>query len=412
MDKIIKIISLDIIPIVNKIRLYQEKSERINENDSLKIKKYFKELLLNLNALVLLYPKSSLLVNSLKKDLESFDFLNFKTFKSSNVALNYTPPLNNEFSFFIGVVKSQNSLPPRNNFFECFLTYREDPKNNNILYSDYPHPENICSSSKLILGSKGISQGNCVVFFPENIYGNLNLKKQKYALFFFNKFRQIFKEITIPNVKKIILKEDILSLKLSNKEFYQARCVWGYLHDYFHHQGPKPFNKNIKLKMNWFVGLLEEVKCDCQTIIECYRNKNIPYRKEIIEFVLFDRMFRYPFQLDNLTNFDSGTGFFIFNFLIKNNAIQKQSTKYTLNLEKTIYNMERLVNKILSIEEKTDEGLIKELSEALISNYMKVSNSKNRKITNVKEFEPLLHLKLNTKTYITNYNFLEKTSYY
>jgi hypothetical protein len=43
---------------------------------------------------------------------------------------------------------------------------------------------------------------------------------------------------------------------------------------------------------------------------------------------------------------------------------------------------------------------------------MKVSNSKKRKITDVKEFEPLLHLKLNTLTYITNYNFLEKTSYY
>jgi hypothetical protein len=50
MDKIIKIINLDIIPIVNQIRLYQEKSDRINENDSLKIKKHFEEPLLNLNA--------------------------------------------------------------------------------------------------------------------------------------------------------------------------------------------------------------------------------------------------------------------------------------------------------------------------------------------------------------------------
>lgn len=414
MDNTIRFINSDIVPLVNIIRSFQEISGEIKHENRTKTKEYFEKLITSLNVLETLYPECKSIVKSFNDDFNNFNLFKFNSFFfTSNIASNYSTPLNNEYSFFIGVVKSQNSLPPRGNFLECFITYREEPLSNNILYSEYPHPQNICSSSKLVTGSKGILSGNCVVFFPENIFSNINLKKQEYALFFFNKFKKIYKEISIPNTQKIIINWDIDSLYLSDKEFYDARCAWGYLHDYFHHQGPKPFNTNIKLKMNWFVGLLEEVKCDCQVIIECFRNKCIPYNNEIIEFIIFDRMFRYPFQEDNLVNFDSGTGFFLFNFLIENGSITKRGSFYEINKPKLIQNIIKLVEKILNIEKNEDENVIKKQSKLLVCRYIDVKEENNKKIiTNVKNYKILLDSKVNIKNYITNYNFSKENLHY
>ncbi|CAN0483728.1 unnamed protein product, partial [Scytosiphon promiscuus] len=102
---------------------------------------------------------------------------------------------------------------------------------------------------------------------------------------------------------------------------YKARCVWGYLHDYFHHQGPRPFDRHVSIKTRWFTGLLEEIKVDLQSLLAC-RTGGIPDGDAVAEFILLDRAFRYPLEPDWYRNFDSGTGLILLAMLEEHGALR------------------------------------------------------------------------------------------
>ena len=309
----------------------------------------------------------------------------------------YVSPKNNEYSFFIGVVKSQNSKTSKGFFLECFLVKREEPIECEVLYKKFPHPKNICQSTKLICGSNGVFENNCIVFFPENIKSSKRIFKQNFALFFFNKFKKIFEEQTLKNIDRLNINLNDFSKKglwsytscFSEQEIYISRCIWGYLHDYHHHQGIKPFDEFISLKTNWFVGLLEEVKVDFQTFLECIEN-DLPYSKLVAQYILFDRIFRYPFQEDRKFNFDSGTGVFIYNWFINEGVIINKEFDIFFNVNKINESANKLISKIVEIESLEDHEEIKEKSFYFVNEYVGVS--KKREIIDFREFKKVLEL--------------------
>ena len=66
-------------------------------------------------------------------------------------------------------------------------------------------------------------------------------------------------------------------------------------------------------------------------------------------------MFRYPLQPDCSSNFDSGTGVFLFNWLYRSGAIAEgQGTPIRIGLEATIGAIGDLVREIESIESISD----------------------------------------------------------
>lgn len=206
---------------------------------------------------------------------------------------------------------------------ETFLSQREDPYSPAYqeLYTQFPHPKNICQPSHLLSGSLGIMQGNNMVFFPENIQASRSLESQEYAVFFFNKFYDIYNKITIPKAQfvtdGIMIENPTFGNRRAN---YLARCVWGYLHDYFHHQGIRPFDENVSIKTRWFTGLIEEIKVDLEVWLACH-DSNIVDARVVAEFVLLERAFRYPCELDWNKNFDSGTGLLLLSLLEKSGVL-------------------------------------------------------------------------------------------
>ena len=103
------------------------------------------------------------------------------------------PPRDGAPFFFAGPLRLANG--GREGWrMECFLALREEPDSEayRSLYSMYPHPGNICQSSHLLIGSRGLVSGNNIVFFPENIQAEAPLEGQAYAVFFFNKFHRIY----------------------------------------------------------------------------------------------------------------------------------------------------------------------------------------------------------------------------
>ncbi|MFF1508051.1 DUF6421 family protein [Streptomyces sp. NPDC058326] len=225
--------------------------------------------------------------------------------------------------FFLAPLQSTNSAPPVGKRLDCFFALRKEPAALPELATSYPHPRNNCQSLVLITGSAGFRQGNCLVFFPENVAAHDKITEQPYAMFFYNKMRKIHETYALTGAEAVLTPESLprASTGLNADVCFEARAIWGYLHDSMHYQGLWPFDEHISLKMNWFVGLLEEIKVDAKTVLACADSGVVPFAAEQIDMILLERIFRYPQADDATRNFDSGTGVFLFSWLREHGAL-------------------------------------------------------------------------------------------
>ncbi|MEQ8965570.1 MAG: DUF6421 family protein [Azospirillaceae bacterium] len=285
----------------------------------------------------------------------------------------YRPPAGNGPTLFAGPVLATNGPAPRGHFLELFLAWRDEPAECDAVAGDWPHPKNKCQSTRLILASRGFSSGNCIVFFPENIAAAGAPTGQDYALFFFNKFHRIYHEQTLPELRRLFGPADRLtgagnwvSGTLGEAACYRARCVWGYLHDCFHHRGPRPLDAHLHVKLNWFTGLLEEIKVDAETALACLDGA-VPHGEAILQFVLFERMLRYPRQPDATRNFDSATGVLLYEWLRDKGAIHPaEEGRLAIDRSRLADALAALVDEVLRLEMIGDDSRYKTEARTLV----------------------------------------------
>src|SRR5690606_33376420 len=201
--------------------------------------------------------------------------------------------------FFLAPLQSTNSAPPVGKRLDCFFALRKEPAALPELAQAYPHPRNNCQSLLLITGSAGFRQGNCLVFFPENVAAHDKITEQPYAMFFYNKMRKIHETYALPGAAAVLTPESLPRAST----------------------GLGPFDQHISLKMNWFVGLLEEIKVDAKTVLACADSGVVPFAAEQIDMILLERVFRYPQADDATRNFDSGTGVLLYSWLREHGAL-------------------------------------------------------------------------------------------
>ncbi|MGW3350267.1 DUF6421 family protein [Nonomuraea rubra] len=264
-------------------------------------------------------------------------------------------PAEGELALFLAPVQTTNSTPPVGRRMECFLARRREPVTFHDLGERFPHPKNNCQSMVLHAASKGVREGNCLVFFPENVAARDRVTAQAYAMFFFSKFRKIHETYAIPAAVSVLgcRPGDLRSSGLDPDECYEARATWGYLHDYFHYQGRWPFDQNISLKMNWFVGLLEETKVDAKTILQC-AGGGVPHAEQQIDMILLERIFRYPLADDATRNFDSGTGVFLYSWLREHGAIGTDGDHRTFSHAAIIQAVQKYVDVMEDLERRVN----------------------------------------------------------
>jgi hypothetical protein len=222
-------------------------------------------------------------------------------------------PENGRPAAFIGpvILPNGDSTGP---FIEAFAVVRQDADCIGELQAAYPHPKAAFQSTKLLAASRGLRDGNCVVFFPENIPAAKPCQAQQFAWFFFNRHVRIY-ERTLAITARLFGagspfagETELRSAGVDQESVYQARCVWGYMHDYFHHTGPRPLDQHLALKTRWRTGLLEELKVDMKSAIACH-DEHVPYGDIVFEYIILERLLRYPAEPRPLRNFDAGTGF-------------------------------------------------------------------------------------------------------
>lgn len=241
---------------------------------------------------------------------------------------------------------------------EAFLARREEPSELLQFAAQFPHPCNRMQSLHLIAGSIGLRDGNCLIFFPECVATAEQVSKQEFAMFFFSKFEAFFRQISFSVGKRLFKGYSWKSEQLTSDEFYRARCVWGYLHDHFHHCGPRPLHlgNNLVVKQIHSAALLEELKVDCQVALAGLTNQ-IPFGLEVFEFVLLERICRYPLQPDAPYNIDALSGVFLFQWLLnKGGLLSNCGIEFVIQASMLKKSLNELVQIITAIEmENNDE---------------------------------------------------------
>lgn len=230
------------------------------------------------------------------------------------------PPEDGALAAFVGPVFLPNS-GDRSPRVRAFAVLRDEPAVLDALSCRYPHPRNVCQSTRFLVGSAGVRDSNNVVFFPENIPASTACDRQNFAWFFFNKHWNIYRQ-TLQIVDTVAGPDPFAGLvglpsqELSREAFYTARCVWGYLHDFHHHSGPRPLDENLALKTEWCAGVLEELKVDLRSAVDAVNDPEIPFGRTIFEWIILERCFRYPREPDGQQNADAASGCILLEFLL------------------------------------------------------------------------------------------------
>ncbi|MGN9867186.1 DUF6421 family protein [Bacillus swezeyi] len=367
---IVNMVNEQIVPQIHELQTYQNEEGQI-----VKHQKRAEQLLLQLiKDAGIIYETVHLKAAAQAFEQDVLDWISRgleKTPFFDRLLTAYRPPNDKDTTFFAASIVTPNGPHAKGCFFEAFLAIREEPAMMKPIEEEMPHPENGCQSLKLLAGTKGFTEEKCIVFFPENVKTKEKITTQTFAIFYFNKFYQIYHGDTLKRAQAIFENVPFKSADLHPDRTYEARVLWGYLHDYYHHCGKKPFHQHIQAKMNFFAGILEEIKVDCQSIL-ALSERQYDYWEEIIEFVLFERLLRYPSQHNATQNFDSGTGFFLFSWIIENGrSIQRGKEKpVSLDLRLCMNDLKKLVAEIEELEETEDDLAYKKAAESYVRRYL------------------------------------------
>jgi Family of unknown function (DUF6421) len=265
-------------------------------------------------------------------------------------------PADKELAMFAGPAFMPNS-GTNAPLFQLVLIMRDEPGSLHSVRESYPHHDSACQSTRVLTGSRHAREGQCVVLFPENIPASSEVTRQKFAWFFMNKHIPTY-QWTLARIRErcgdsLFAEGDPLaSPQLGADGMYDTRCCWAHLHEHHHQVGPRPLARNLALKTQRYTGLLEELKVDCQSVQACLRDATIPYRWEVFELVLFDRLFRYPCGDDALSNDDAGAGVLLGTWLLRHGVLNQSAGRPRLaSRAETVRAVDELVGEILAAEE-------------------------------------------------------------
>ncbi|MDI3410506.1 hypothetical protein QKW52_09720 [Bacillus sonorensis] len=247
---IVNLVDEKIVPQVHELQTYQNEKGEIAEN-----RERAKQLLLQLSEDAgMIYEAVDLqdAASAFKEDVQDWISRGLgETPYFDRLLTAYRPPQDQEATFFLAPVVTPNGPHTKGCFLKRFSPFETSLAMMKPIEEELPHPENGCQSLKLITGTKGFTEEKCIVFFPENVKTKEKITSQTFAIFYFNKFYQIYHEDTLKRAKAIFENVSFKSANISPESTYEARVLWGYLHDYYHHCGKKPFHKHIHAKMNF-----------------------------------------------------------------------------------------------------------------------------------------------------------------
>ncbi len=128
----------------------------------------------------------------------------------------------------------------------------------------------------------------------------------------------------------------------------------------------------------YFSILLEETKVDLITARIMLQNRP-KFWKEISEFVLLERIFRYPKSSGQHMTFYVGTGILLFEILMRNKALIETDQGYLqFNLEHLKEVVSLITVDIEALEALDDDTYLADAKDYIQNNFEKPQTSKSR----------------------------------
>ena len=352
----VSLLSQRAVPYVHQLQRYQQEDGSVGTRYRDAATAALAALTDELNASAL-FPERSR--EAFKRDIDAWQSAGLESvprFDASRDAIE--GPGDKELALFAGPAFMPNS-GSKGPLFQLVLIMRDEPGSLRGVRESYPHMDSACQSTRVLAGSRQATRGQCVVLFPENIPASAPVVRQNFAWFFMNKHIPVY-QWTLARIRErcgesLFTEGDPLaSPRLDDEGMYDPRCCWAHLHEHHHQVGPRPLARNLAIKTRRYTGLLEELKVDCQSVQACVRDPAIPFRWEVLEFVLFDRLFRYPCASDALRNDDAGAGVLLGTWLLRRGVV----TSRLVSRAETVRAIDELVARIVALEELDENAYL------------------------------------------------------
>ncbi|MBO8162790.1 MAG: hypothetical protein H0Z34_03595 [Brevibacillus sp.] len=263
---------------------------------------------------------------------------------------------------------------------EAFVYYR----NEHPLLDEFrrQYRDQRYQAAELLLASEGIADNNVFTLFPEAVSVNRVADQKQFALFFHNKYLDIFFQITKP-LGRFLIRQPLAVWEASPDQIYDARTISSYLHDLYHYSGPLPLDQFLRVKSSMLASCLEEIRVDTHVYLL------LSERKEELchlaaEILLLDRVYRYSFTDEPAESFDCLTNYFFFSYLLTHGGVRftdKQLTYEPLSIKQ---NLSRLAGQLEELEKRllcTPVGHCDRLISEWLGSYLTMEMSKQARRT-------------------------------
>ena len=220
---------------------------------------------------------------------------------------------------------------------------------------------------KLTHQSNGFEYRAVVALFPENHIDNVQLSSDR-IFYFIDKFVIRHKKITQKLLSTCVSKDSFLILRnMVDSQIQEMSTYWVWLHEYFHRKGFLPIPRYLKLKSTKALAGLEEMRVDLLAMSSCQNDpvfSGIDSRM-LFEFILSERLLRYPIEGIEIPNYDAISSQLLFVFLLENGGITLDNG--LIEVQDSIVDVVQLLSdKINSIEALIETKSEKFVQDALL----------------------------------------------
>ena len=190
------------------------------------------------------------------------------------------------------------------------------------------HPGKFSRVIEIVGSTEGFNFNSSVALFAEHYVTDEPVRPENKASYFVDRFVVRYDKITRNILARCIDPNSLLLARNASADtILRACCVWLHLHEYCHRLGNMPLPEFLDFKTPRNAASIEELRVDVLTVIFCFElaEEGHPLAAHFGEIIFTERCFRYAIQYDINENYDARGSAVLFNYLVKEEVIRRNS---------------------------------------------------------------------------------------
>lgn len=201
----------------------------------------------------------------------------------------------------------------------------------------------------------GFKDPLAVAVFGENYIDAIPSEAHR-AYYFIDKFVDRFKRYTRPRIEELWSPTSFSELLAADTDMLtQVNAIWVHMHEFHHRSGFLPLPKHLKEKSTRNGAGAEELRVDIFSILALSKlPSNDPIVRTTQEYILAERLIRYPLQASPESNYDARSSVALQSYLTRHGIISKRGGKlyFEGGFQRLLRALSSLAAKITALEYK------------------------------------------------------------